>query len=474
MSPHPLEEILRPKSIAVAGASAKSFRDDLFKPLLHYGFRGNIYPVNPKYTELLGVKVYPSVRDIPGPVDYVISAIPSTQVLGLLDDCIHKGVKAIHLFTGRFSETGRQDAAELEQEILRRARNAGIRLIGPNCMGVYHPAAGISFKDGLPKEPGRIGLASQSGGVAADIVDTAAVRGLRFSKAISYGNALDFNECDYLEYFAQDPETDIILMYIEGTHDGRKFFDILQRTTPDKPVIIVKGGRGQSGAWGIASHTGSLAGSMQVWEAMVKQAGAVAASNLEELVDLGVAFHFLPPITGYNVGIAGGGGGTSVLAADECEAAGLNVIPLPEEMRQELKDTGNRIWDWINNPWDMSIREGRNWSVGEVLKLMASNKEFDLLVTFLRDNYHNEQDNVSVEAYVEEYHLDKLDGKPLLAVVEERFRGPADNRDRAWMLELVGKARARFTAAGIPIYASTRRAARTAVKLIDYYRYRGQ
>jgi len=119
MPPHPLDEILRPKSIAVAGASAKSFRDDLFKPLLHYGFRGNIYPVNPKYTELLGMKVYPSVRDIPGPVDYVISAIPSTQVLGLLDDCAYKGVKAIHLFTGRFSETGRQDAAELEQEILR-------------------------------------------------------------------------------------------------------------------------------------------------------------------------------------------------------------------------------------------------------------------------------------------------------------------------------------------------------------------
>lgn len=220
MSAHPLEELLRPKSIAVVGASASGRGGGFVAPLQELGFKGEIYPVNPKYPEIMGLKAYARVRDIPGPVDFVISSIPAAGVLDLIGDCAEKRVKLVHLFTARFSETGRKEAAELEQEILRRARGAGIRLIGPNCMGVYHPAEGISFNGGMPTESGPVGVVSQSGQFVGEMVGTAAARGVRFSKAISYGNALDFNECDYLEYFAQDPETKMVLLYIEGVRNG--------------------------------------------------------------------------------------------------------------------------------------------------------------------------------------------------------------------------------------------------------------
>ncbi len=199
MSTHILEEILHPQSIAVVGASPSGRGVGFTSPLLEYGFKGKIYPVNPKYSEILGLKTYPSLREIPGSVDYVISAVPASAILNMLEDCSQKGVKCVHLFTGRLSETGRPEPAKLEQEILKQARRLGIRLIGPNCMGVYYPREGISFVTGLPREPGPVGLASQTGGGSVYLIHIASLRNIRFSKVISYGNALDLNESDYLD-----------------------------------------------------------------------------------------------------------------------------------------------------------------------------------------------------------------------------------------------------------------------------------
>jgi acyl-CoA synthetase (NDP forming) len=473
MATHPLEEILHPRAIAVVGASGGGGRGSGFlAPLVELGYRGQIYPVNPKYTEIMGLKAYASVKDIPGVVDYVISSVPASQVLGMISDSAAKGVKAIHLYTARFSETGRKEAADLEKEILNQARKAGIRLIGPNCMGVYYPGERISFSSGMPTESGSVGLASQSGSAIHEIVDMAAQSGLHFSKAISYGNALDFNESDYLEYFAQDPETNVIMMYIEGVRDGRRFYDTLRRTTATKPVIIVKGGRGQSGIRATASHTASLAGSMQVWETMVSQAGAVSAQHPSELVDVATAFHFLPPISGRRVGVAGGAGGSSVLAADLCEEAGLDVIPLPMEIREEMKAQGSPIWDWIGNPADMSIRIDRSWDTGEMLKIMARNPNFDLLITFVHAHFHGGQGKVSAETFLEQYRLNELNNKPLLAVMEERGQGSNNDDDHTWVRELMEEVKAGLMAAGVPGYPSIERAAGAASKLIGYYQRR--
>ena len=469
MSTYSMEEIFHPQSIAVVGASdsptSRGF--GFVAPLIEQGFKGKIYPVNPKYSEILELKAYPTLRDIPGSVDYVISAVPASEVLSMLEDCAQKRVKVVHLFTARFSETGRPEAAGLEQEILKQARKSGIRLIGPNCMGFYYPGHGISFRVDLPKESGPVGLASQSGQAAGELITSAASRGIRFSKAISYGNALDFNECDFLDYLAQDTETKIILMYVEGVKDGKRFARSLRHAASTKPVIIIKGGRGNAGARAVSSHTASLAGSMNVWETAVNQAGAVSAESLDELIDLTVSFHFLPPVRGLRVGVAGGGGGGSVMAADQCEEAGLDVIPLPADIREELKSQGIPIWDWVSNPADMSIRMDDNFTPGNMLQMMARNQNFDLLIAIMGNSRRRGQQDITVEAYLEQYKLIESSQKPLLAVVPDKGPG-IDNYDD-WSLKLTAEVRTKLIAANIPFYPTIERAARAARKLVEYY-----
>ena len=208
------------------------------------------------------------------------------------------------------------------------------------------------------------------------------VRGIYFSKVFSYGNAIDLNECDFLEYLADDAETSVIMIYVEGVKNGRRFYDTLKRAASVKPVIILKGGKGEAGKRATASHTASLAGAFRTWEAMVAQAGAVAADSTEELIDLAASFRSLPRFAGKRVGVSGGAGGSSVLAADECERAGLDVVPLPAEIRDDLKARGISVWDWLGNPADTSISIGEDvgFSAGLVLELMAKSPHFDVLI----------------------------------------------------------------------------------------------
>ncbi|MFC1918478.1 acetate--CoA ligase family protein [Chloroflexota bacterium] len=472
LSPHPIEELIHPQSIAVVGASGNSstWGYSYTHHLLDYGFKGAIYPVNPRYQEILGVKSYPSLRDVPGPVDYVISCVPAAEVLDMIEDCHRKGVKTIHLYTARFSETGRPEAARLEQEILNRARAKGIRLIGPNCMGLYYPQERIAFAYDLPKEPGKAGFISQTGGGVATFINTASMRGIRFSKVISYGNAIDLTESDYLDYFAQDPETEIILMYVEGLRDGKRFINSLRHAASAKPVIITKGGRGKSGARAAVSHTASLAGSIRTWEAAVTQAGAIPAQDFDEMTDLATSFYFLPRIPGPRVGISGGGGGAGVLAADECEEAGLDVIPLPEEIREELRNKGIPVWDWIGNPADVSILGGFGLTGIDMLQVMANNKKFDLLIVSITEVPFSQREETlsrfksDIDGYSE---IKKLSSKPLLIVLGEKSLGIKEYHH--WRWKLTGEIRTKFLAAGIPFYPTTARAARAARKLIDYY-----
>ena len=474
-STHTLDEILHPKSIAVVGASDNPYSRGYAYThhLLDYGFRGEIYPVNPRCKEILGLTTYARLKDIPGTVDFVISCVPASAVLEMLEDCAKKAVKGVHLYTARFSETGRPDAAILEQEVLAEARKLGIRLIGPNCMGVYYPTEGIAFAFDLPKEGGPVGFISQTGGGAAILVHLAAMRGVGFSKVISYGNGLDLDESDYLDYFTSDPETEIILMYVEGVRDGRKFFRALARATARKPVIIVKGGRGNAGALATTSHTASLAGSIATWESAVAQAGAVSVNNYDELADMAVLFRFLPPVRGNRVGLSGSGGGPSVLAADECEEAGLNVIPLPDAIREELKTRAPDLWDWVSNPTDVSILPGLGFTGLDMLRMMAESPDFDLLIgTITEVPLAQETGTVArFMAEVREYsEIRKMDKKPLLIVIAERSLGTPDYTH--WRWKLTGDVRSGLIAAGVPFFPTIERAAKAVRKAIDYYRNR--
>jgi len=467
-----LDEIFHPQSIAIFGASNNpdSHGYRYTHHLLDYGYRGKIYPVNPKYPEILGIKAYPSIRDIPSTVDYVICCVASSGVLEMLEDCPQKGVKCVHLFTGRFSETGRREEVDLEHEVLKRARQYDIRLIGPNCLGLYHPREGISFMHDLPKEPGSVGLFSESGGGAGFFVHLASLRGICFSKVISGGNAIDLNECDYLDYFAQDPETKVILLYLEGVKDGKRFFNSLRQVSSTKPVIILKGGRGESGMRMAASHTAALSGSMKIWDTAVAQAGAIATQSFDELADLAVSFYFLSPIKGTKVGISGGGGGHSVLGADECEAGGLDVIPLPAEIREELKSKGSSIWDWIGNPVDISIVAGSGINGMDMLWMMAKNEDFDFLINIINEHEPFSKERVITNHKEEVKGLLKIkkeSSKPLLAVVSEKSTRIENHN--YWRWRDLSKVRTKLLAANIPVYPTTERAARAARKLIDYY-----
>lgn len=470
-----LEEILHPQAVAVVGASENPATRgyNFTQYLLNYGYRGGIYPINPNYSEVLGIKAYPRLSDIPGSVDYVICCIPASGVLDMLKDCSQKGVKAVHLFTARFSETGRQDAAELESEILKQAKRSGIRLIGPNCMGIYYPREGLSFGYDFPTEPGSVGVAFQSGGASTILIRLASLRGIRFSKVISYGNALDYNESDFLDYFSQDSETKIILSYIEGVKDGKRFIKALRNAASTKPVIIIKGGRGKAGTRAVASHTAALAGSMKIWEAVITQAGAISAQNLDEMTDLATSFYFLPPIRGQRVGIAGGGGGPSVLSADECEEAGLDVIPLPPEIREEVKSKAPLIWDWVGNPADVSIMGGSPFRGNDMLEIMAKNQNFDLLIANITEDapFRKQEMIKLIKGEVEGYiKIRRENSKPLLTVIGERSLG-IESHDN-WRWRLFSELRTRLIAANIPTYPTIGRAARAARKLIDYYEKR--
>lgn len=382
--PLAIDYIFHPRSVAVLGPSPQfgfgAMGTSFVIAIQYMGFEGDLYPVNPKYENILGLKCYPSLLDIPGPVDHVIFSIPVRAVLDVVDDCVAKGVKSMHFFTAGFSETGEEEGAELERQVVQRARQAGIRVVGPNCIGIYCPAAKISFGPGTPRSPGPVAFLSQSGGNAADLLTTAAPRGIRFSKIISYGNAADLNESDFLEYLTEDPDTEIIALYIEGVKDGRRFFRAMRRASARKPVIVLKGGRTESGTRAVFSHTASLAGSLAVFKALVRQVGAVEVDSMGELVDMLLIFRFLErPPAGRGVGIVGGGGGFSVFAADEVDEAGLKAPLLSPRVQKELRRFTPVAGSSVRNPVDtLAIMEPAKLT--DTLCLVASDEAVDVLL----------------------------------------------------------------------------------------------
>ncbi|MEW6034889.1 MAG: CoA-binding protein [Chloroflexota bacterium] len=471
-----LERAFHPRAIAVVGASNNpmSFGYHFLRHLTRYGFAGNIYPVNPGEESVQGFPAYHRLSDIPGPIDYVVCCIPAQLIPDLLRECRTRDVRVAHLFTGRLTETGRAQAHELEAEILCQARIHDVRLIGPNCMGLYHPGQGISFGYDLPIEPGPVGGLFQSGGASGEFVRYGALRGLRFSKVISYGNALDLDESDFLDYLSQDTNTTVIAAYIEGVKEGRRFLRSLKNAASTKPVVALKGGKGGAGAARACfSHTASLTGSSEVWETAVRQAGAVPAETLEDLIDLVVAFRFLPPTTGKRVGVVGGGGGKSVLSADECESAGLELPPLPQKAREELKAIAPDLWDWLGNPADRSIMQGAPIDTGKILKVMAPLPEFDFIIANITEDAPFGQEGMTrllqteADDFIEVW---RKRTKPLAVVLGAGELGGQELQD--WRWRLLAEQRQRLVAAGIPVYASVTRAARSLSRLVDYYRRR--
>jgi len=350
-----LDEVFNPRSVALVGVSAENWMTYAAFALMSLKAAGfpTIYPVNPKYKEVFGLPCYPSVSAIPGPVDHVIVCIPAEKTLPLLDDCARKGVMSVHFFTAGFRESGEQNGADLEQAMLRKAKEGGFRIIGPNCTGLYVPKARFTTATRLPMTPGPVAFMSQSGGHSQDMPLHAGPRGITFSKVISYGNALDINECELLSYFAEDHESEIIAIYIEGVRDGLCFRNILEKTAGKKPVVIYKGGISDAGMRATMSHTASLTSSVRVFEALCRQVNAIQVHDIQEMIDVLVALTFARPYpAGCGIAVAGQGGGPSVQASDQMEMAGLHFPSLSQEIRRALAKFLPSAGAIFSNPLD--------------------------------------------------------------------------------------------------------------------------
>ena len=471
VSEHPLEFIFHPRSIAVVGASTDRHGqgNNFVRGPRNLGFPGPIYPINPKASEILGFKAYPSVLDVPGPLDYVISSIPAAAVPALLRQCGQKGVKLVHLFTAGFRETGDRARTDLEQHILRVAREEGIRLLGPNCMGIYYPEGGLSFSPEFAKEGGNIGMLSQSGTNASETANFGAARGLKFSKVISFGNALDITEADLLDYFAADPNTHIIGAYIEGLADGRHFFRVLREAASKKPVVILKGGRTQAGTRAIASHTGSMVGTDVVWDTLCRQTGAIRVYGVEELVDILMTFSTGVWPQGNRVAILGGGGGASVLAADDCAAQGLQVPLFSPAVQEQLRPLVHEAGTSVRNPIDAGALM-RSKEMHKVAEIIGKPGEVDVFLIHMsaawsmRESVADESPEEAAQSLAE---ASRVAGRPFYVVIRNEGGRAANPQS----LERFTK---RCVDEGIPVFPSMTRAANALQKLLSYRAREGQ
>lgn len=324
-----IDFIFNPSSIAVVGASQeeKKVGNAVLKNLIN-GYTGKIYPVNPGRTEILSLPCYPSVSAIPDRVDLAIIVIPAKAVADSLKDCAKAGVKGVVVITAGFKEVG-GDGVAREKEIVEIVRTAGMKMVGPNCLGVMNTKnkMNASFAAELPPE-GRVAFFSQSGALGVAIIDWAIENNFGFSKFVSFGNKADLNETDFLEYFANDPDTDVILGYIEDVIDGKRFIEIAKEVTKIKPVILIKSGATEAGARAASSHTGALAGSDRAFTEAFRKTGIIRTSGIQELFDTAEMFISKKIPKGRKLLIITNAGGPGIIAADTADKLGIKLDPM--------------------------------------------------------------------------------------------------------------------------------------------------
>ncbi len=355
-----LEKFFNPKSVAVIGASHDEGKIGyvVFTNFLSGLFEGKFYPINKNTEPILGQKVYDSILNVPGSVDLAVIVVPGKFVQNVLSECVKKGVESVILVSSGFSEMG-EDGKKLEDELKKIIRTTKTRVIGPNCLGVYDSSSYIDTlflsrkRCGRPKQ-GNISFISQSGAVGSTILDWLSEEDVGISKFVSYGNGMDVDECDLIEYLGDDTETKVITAYIEGLKgDGKKFMEVCKRVSRKKPIIILKAGKTKKGTEAVSSHTGSLAGSGRIYSAAFKQSGVIEAETWQELFDFARAFSTQPIPEGDKVVIVTDGGGFGVLATDEAERSELNLPEPSEKLKKKIKHV-MPPYAILHNPIDLT------------------------------------------------------------------------------------------------------------------------
>jgi len=467
-----IDSFFNPKSVAVIGASRKTFKAGavIFRNFYinHTRglFKGKLYPVNPSEEEILDLKSYPTLRDIPGEVEAAIIVIPAKAVPKAMEDAAAKGVKAVTIISAGFGEIGNQ---ELERKVKKIASGAGIRVLGPNCLGVYDAHSGVDMLF-LPETkillsgeevvatprpmPGNISLISQSGAFGAAALDYMAGNEFGVDKFASFGNKIDIGEPEMLEYFFHQTKTKVILLYAESIQKGREFLDVARRVSREKPIVALKSGRTASGARAAVSHTGALAGSDLIYDAAFRQAGVVRAKSMEGFFDIAKALALQPPAAGRRVVVLTDGGGAGVMTVDECELLGVEITNLPEDLAaafEEMKKDGTLPSFATNvNPVDLT---------GSVTSEM-----FEKSVEVLLD--HPQVDGVILIGLhhapaVREDFVDRVHG------VWKKHRKPLVFCDIG-ETEMARDLRRRSEKLGVPAYPSPERAAAAMAGLVHY------
>ncbi|MEM3506891.1 MAG: CoA-binding protein [Candidatus Bathyarchaeia archaeon] len=379
-----LKHIFNPSSVAIIGASRDPGKTGyiILENIIKAGFKGKIYPINPKADEILGLKAYPSIESIEEQIDLAIVIVPAPVVPSVVEQCSKKGVKGIVVISGGFSETG-VEGEKLEKAIAEIIKKAKIRLIGPNCQGINNPHVGLCASWPLITTKGPIAVISQSGTVGATMECWASDEKVGISKFVALGNKADVNEIDLIEAFSEDENTKVISLYLEGVSDGRKFIEVAKKVTKKKPIVILKSGRTKLGIKAVMSHTRSLAGKDEIYDAAFKQSGVLRVEDIEELYDVSKALSLLKFPKGNKVLIITSSGGSGILSVDLCEKLGIALSELPESIKENLK---KKLPPYciISNPIDLT-GDATAERYGIVIQECANAHEIDVFFTIFGD-----------------------------------------------------------------------------------------
>lgn len=383
-----LERLFYPRSIAVIGASPNLGGGKLpyYQVIQLSGYNGNLYPVNPKYTDINGKKVYATLDDLPESVDFAIASVPAKLAVETVKAAVRNGVKFLHFFTSGFSEVGNVD---LEKAMFTEARKGPTRIIGPNCIGIHCTEAGITCD--IPKTPvkgiGNVAFLGQSGGMTHSFMRMAQSRYLELNKVVSYGNQIDLRVEDYMEYFAADDSIKVIAAYIEDIKNPRRFMNVLEKATRVKPVIILKGGTTGDGAKAAASHTGAMATRQEIWNATMKQCGCIEAHDFEHMVDLVMMAVARHSPHGPRLGFLGAGGGTSVLFTDLAASRGMSLPELHEKTQKIISEKISDVNTSTTNPVDLGFY-GFDFNVmAHTIEAMANDDSIDVIIPYFSLDY---------------------------------------------------------------------------------------
>lgn len=474
-----LKKIFEPRKLAIIGVSAEGFGfgRGILLSLLNFGYDGKIFPVNLKGGEIKGLTIYKRIEDIPEEIDFAVIAVPALQVPQALEACRLNGAAGAEILTSGFDEIDTDEGKRLNLEIKQIAAK-GIRVIGPNCFGIYCPKSGITLLPGpdLSREPGGVSFISQSGGMAIDFTFIGRWKGIKFSKVVSFGNGADLRETELLSYLADDEDTKIITMYIEGVENGREFADTLKAASSRKPVIIMKGGLSDAGQRAVESHTASMGGQRIIWESMFRQCGAVQVANLEEMSGTALAFSMLPAKTYKRVSIIGGGGALGVTAADAAESLGLVIPELDEKAQNRIMKFLPKPGSSARNPIDIANPYATPEMIRDTILIASEDDRIDLnIVTLLLYHYKALSfmldkksifDTAPYKEYVSEIDLAATkSSKPVVIVM------PNYKQERASMEieELIREMRKLFLDKGIPVFEDMSDALKAVSNVSMYY-----